>query len=69
MKRHDWGYAPRWGKILHRRPLSVKAKASRAARFTAGAGLDSQSPPVFLVSKGGHTPREMRLTVKRISRR
>jgi len=57
MKRQNRGYAPRWVKILHRRPLPVKAKTSRAARFTDGAGLDSQRPPVFLVSKTGIPPK------------
>jgi len=37
--------------------LPVKAKTSRTARFTVGAGLDSQSPPVFLVAKGGIPPK------------
>ena len=50
IERRYAGYAP-CGGILHRRPLPVKAKTSRAA--VGGAGLDSQSPPVVFVAKGG----------------
>lgn len=48
IKRHYPGYAPSVERILHHRPLPVKAKASRAVRKRLARALTAKGRRCFL---------------------
>ena len=52
IKRHNAGYAPSMCQILHHRPLSVKAKTSRAGRLRPARALTAKGRRCFWWLRG-----------------